>query len=262
MPLTLFQGNDRCYRCDQPGTLRRCARCQIALYCSQECQKQDWKPIHKAVCFDREERFSPKNLSGDDNPLLDVYLKELAKWIQVWKDPLLVWGLFAANLANQMPDYLTDHCYYVILERRPPKDSSTHSRFQATMGGMRADSEVLAELHTVQPPDYGQQLVQDFHRIPHQKNFLRFVVSLPACRVFSMAGDLVDNLIALVGAQFARLTDALRGESRLLCVALSAAWQEQFAEHLRTGNTTGHVTVFQSVQKSLEAHAKKMADVD
>ncbi|KAE8441276.1 hypothetical protein EG329_005542 [Mollisiaceae sp. DMI_Dod_QoI] len=43
-----------CTKCHKPQTdlpqaLKRCAKCQTTLYCSRECQKNDWK-VHKRVC--------------------------------------------------------------------------------------------------------------------------------------------------------------------------------------------------------------------
>ncbi|KAF4625385.1 hypothetical protein G7Y89_g12782 [Cudoniella acicularis] len=34
---------------DLPNPLKRCAKCQVTRYCSQECQKEDWK-THKRIC--------------------------------------------------------------------------------------------------------------------------------------------------------------------------------------------------------------------
>ena len=42
-----------CATCAAPETDRRlskCARCQVALYCSPECQRRDWKEGHKQSC--------------------------------------------------------------------------------------------------------------------------------------------------------------------------------------------------------------------
>jgi hypothetical protein len=37
-----------CIACNNPGT-KRCGGCGNARYCSEECQKRDWKQ-HKAIC--------------------------------------------------------------------------------------------------------------------------------------------------------------------------------------------------------------------
>lgn len=52
---------DRCDFCDRmgketgcpKGNLKRCGRCKVAMYCSPECSKSDWKEgKHKLACFD------------------------------------------------------------------------------------------------------------------------------------------------------------------------------------------------------------------
>ncbi|KAH9846882.1 hypothetical protein C2E23DRAFT_539520 [Lenzites betulinus] len=47
-------GATRCARCSKSGdALRRCARCKAVAYCSQGCQKSDWKK-HKPACVATE----------------------------------------------------------------------------------------------------------------------------------------------------------------------------------------------------------------
>ncbi|KAL9073499.1 MAG: hypothetical protein Q9161_002920 [Pseudevernia consocians] len=44
--------------CAKPGT-RKCGRCRIANYCSQDCQKTDWA-VHKAPCRAASQSNTPK----------------------------------------------------------------------------------------------------------------------------------------------------------------------------------------------------------
>ncbi|KAF8861842.1 hypothetical protein BDZ45DRAFT_671659 [Acephala macrosclerotiorum] len=45
------QSCSKCHKpqSDLPQPLKRCAKCQTTLYCSRECQKDDWK-VHKRIC--------------------------------------------------------------------------------------------------------------------------------------------------------------------------------------------------------------------
>lgn len=50
---------DRCDGCDRTasearcpgGKLKQCGRCKVAIYCSKDCSRKDWKARHKALCF-------------------------------------------------------------------------------------------------------------------------------------------------------------------------------------------------------------------
>jgi hypothetical protein len=35
---------------EEPGSFKRCGRCQRVAYCSRECQKEHWKTGHKIIC--------------------------------------------------------------------------------------------------------------------------------------------------------------------------------------------------------------------
>ncbi|KZP30859.1 hypothetical protein FIBSPDRAFT_883967 [Athelia psychrophila] len=44
-------GNRACKSTDSgDGTLYRCCGCKLALYCGADCQKQDWRDMHKSLC--------------------------------------------------------------------------------------------------------------------------------------------------------------------------------------------------------------------
>ena len=44
--------NRSCWHCGKNGDgLKKCTRCKVALYCGRNCQRQDWRAIHKQVCI-------------------------------------------------------------------------------------------------------------------------------------------------------------------------------------------------------------------
>ncbi|KAI0665606.1 hypothetical protein C8Q78DRAFT_552267 [Trametes maxima] len=59
--------DQRCYQCGKAGAedrkLRRCAKCNVALYCSRECQKNAW-PKHKILCAAPTTRNGPFSCIG------------------------------------------------------------------------------------------------------------------------------------------------------------------------------------------------------
>ncbi|KAI9032082.1 hypothetical protein DFJ74DRAFT_653095 [Hyaloraphidium curvatum] len=65
---------DRCDACSAAAeTLKRCARCRIARYCSEACLRAAWKAGHKDVCVDA------KSLRQDDDEGLSSRVVELMK---------------------------------------------------------------------------------------------------------------------------------------------------------------------------------------
>lgn len=104
---------DLCYHCNQPGNpgnpLRKCGRCRFARYCSAACQTSDWRN-HKQVCMDHK-----ANLQTYADSTMEQEVKIFSKWIDAWRNALEIWGTFAADLANQSPDFLSQHRWGLLL---------------------------------------------------------------------------------------------------------------------------------------------------
>lgn len=50
LPITAIKGH-LCFRCCKPPkNVLKCAACKRAVYCSRQCQQQDWKMVHKEQC--------------------------------------------------------------------------------------------------------------------------------------------------------------------------------------------------------------------
>ncbi|KAJ7167643.1 hypothetical protein C8R46DRAFT_254264 [Mycena filopes] len=151
-------GEARCYRCDKLGDLRRCSRCQIARYCSPECQRADWKD-HKPRCQDVQDDMQ------DDEPM-EKELKVFRKWTAAWTDSLLSWALFAANLANQPSDYLLTNSFYIIIERQPQAPKGVLAKYRVYWGGMSPDTVILDHLKKIPDAGYREQTTGQLSTAP------------------------------------------------------------------------------------------------
>ncbi|KAJ6475683.1 hypothetical protein DFH09DRAFT_1217362 [Mycena vulgaris] len=249
MPLIKFcaGSNDLCYRCNKPGDpkLRRCARCHVTRYCSSECQKEDWK-LHKPICVDHSTALGPR----------EEDMKVFLKWLDHWRDGLLAWGAFSADLANQPPEYLRTHSYILEVERRPPLEAAKHSarsKFIALQGGMRTDDEMRQIFEGITDLDYRAQVLETFGSFPPQAGKLRLVVVL----------EEIDYLANIFPDNKARLfSNSSSADSRLLSSALAHAWSELFPEHVRTGNISAYLQVLQNLIQSGRALTEAALDVD
>ena len=44
--------NTKCWSCGkEEEEIKKCSKCKFAKYCSRECQRSDWKQIHKELCL-------------------------------------------------------------------------------------------------------------------------------------------------------------------------------------------------------------------
>ncbi|XP_055332358.1 SET domain-containing protein 14-like isoform X1 [Paramacrobiotus metropolitanus] len=70
-----------CYHClcTPDKELKRCSQCHFARYCSESCQKLDWKPRHKDECPLLQEL---TRLNGD---ILKTHCPEFAYWLLIMK---------------------------------------------------------------------------------------------------------------------------------------------------------------------------------
>ncbi|KAJ7693904.1 hypothetical protein B0H17DRAFT_482310 [Mycena rosella] len=243
MPAFLFAAgtNDLCYCCKEPGDLRRCGRCQIARYCSSHCQKKDWKAGHKEACMDHRAILAANDMEDD--------LKVFKKWNDLWRDALLVWGTFAADLANKQPDSLSKHSYFIALARQP--GTTKRSAYQAVWAGIRSDAEVLADMQSIPDAGYRQQITDNFQGILPRADLLRITVAFPAQYFYSIIADLVSNIFP--DGQARSFTDRLSVDSRLLSTTLVDAWSRKFAEYVRTGNASGHTQILADMEQAAVA---------
>ncbi|KAJ7682295.1 hypothetical protein DFH06DRAFT_1160769 [Mycena polygramma] len=243
----LHPGGVLCFSCDGPGStqspLRKCSRCQIASYCSSECQRADWKR-HKLICIDIK-----GDLEGRD--IEKEVLKVFRKWSDAWRDPLLIWGIFAADLANQEPDFLSKHSYFVRLERRRHVGKQpAPAKYEVLSAGILTNTEILAEFERIPDPEYREQLIENF-RLESRPDTLRFTVFVPETGLCSLSRKFIAQIFdeePELGPAKA-FTNPLSAGSRLLSTALAQAWSRNFTEHVRNGNTSAHIEILRELEQ-------------
>lgn len=57
------QSDYNCYSCHKKleKQINTCSRCRLAIYCSRDCQLEDWKEKHKFICFDTTKPYTDEN---------------------------------------------------------------------------------------------------------------------------------------------------------------------------------------------------------
>ncbi|KAJ7498530.1 hypothetical protein FB451DRAFT_1806 [Mycena latifolia] len=256
MPAILFDPSkltkDLCYNCNEPALdenpHRRCSRCGIARYCSPQCQRANW-PVHRQTCMDHKANLSTYAVSN-----MEEEVNDFTRWHKVWRDALLVWGTFAADLANEPRDFLLNHSYFLSLQRQ--SNRSARAKYQAVWGGMRPDTEILADLQRIADAEYRQQIVNNFQSMPRQQEALRITVAVPAMGLFSNLGGMISEIFP--DRQARAFTDPRSVDARLLSTALVAAWSSTFPEYLQTGNSSGHSQILRDLTQA----ANTAADLD
>ncbi|KAJ6560431.1 hypothetical protein B0H19DRAFT_1234674 [Mycena capillaripes] len=182
---------------------------------------------------------------------MEKEVKIFRKWNVAWANPLFIWGLFAADLANQEPNFVLKHSYFVCLaRRREAEDQPAPAKYQLMWAGMRTDAEILAMLDHIPDAEYRGEIVGNFHSKAPGADVLRFTVSVPFLELYSFTRRFLTQIFreqpelgeAKVFAS-PRSADSRRG------TGLAQAWSRNFAEHVQTGNTSGHMEVPQDLQQ-------------
>ncbi|KAJ7734015.1 hypothetical protein DFH07DRAFT_780442 [Mycena maculata] len=161
--------------------------------------------------------------------------KAFLKWLDLWRDGLLAWGAFSANLANQPFDYLLTHSYLVEVEMCP-QESKHSARSKFTVRQLhpepRRTEQMRAEFCRITDGPFCDQLMEQFKELTPGRRKLRVVaVCFP---LYFMAEEHLHHIFP--DDKELSFSDPLSIESRLLSTALLRAWTESFAEHVQAGN--------------------------
>jgi len=192
---------------------------------------------------------------------MEKTLKAYKKWIDLWRVPLLAWGVFSADLANQPPEYLLTHSFLVEIEKLRPREARhSDSKFKVILSGMRSDDQIRDGFRRIPDPEYRAQIDEGFSHFSPSPGLLRMLVVCYPGPLYSHAADFLRNIFP--DGKAASFTDPLSPESRLVSTALARAWAEQFAEHVRTGNDTGHEQVLENLIQDGRVLSEAAFEVD
>ncbi|KAJ7664473.1 hypothetical protein DFH06DRAFT_1127886 [Mycena polygramma] len=197
-----------CFLCDGPGNpkLRQCSKCRLARYCSTACQRSDWND-HKPFCLDHTEIKRILDSTPDSKEA-----RRITNWLNYWRDGILRWATFCADLGHQSEDYLLDH-------RRPIK------------AGMCTDTEILQCLNGLPENSERHNVIKQFHRFPPQKNAMRYVVISGSS--YHTAGNKLARLFP--NDQHTLFSRKDSAEARSLSTQLKLAYLDCFADAVDQG---------------------------
>ncbi|KAJ7161115.1 hypothetical protein C8R46DRAFT_1038272 [Mycena filopes] len=239
MPAVLIPSthNDTCFTCDGIGSiaLRRCSKCQVAIYCSSACQRADW-PSHKQHCLDREELFSEF-----DGPTITNEIKPFLKWLSHWRSSLVRWAAFGADLAHKPLDYLEHHTFVLHLDRKEDaNDVGLRSMFtlvlksdstQAVQGGMCRDRELIATILSLPDESRKRQLLSDFRFATPGSDVVRLLVIAGTC--YNASSDRLSEVFP--GGTHGMFSTPSDTQSRSLSTAMKLAFLDEFCDAVESG---------------------------
>ncbi|KAJ6513677.1 hypothetical protein C8R47DRAFT_1064385 [Mycena vitilis] len=218
-----------CFNCEGSGrpVLRQCSKCKVARYCSPECQALDW-PGHRSFCIDRNTLFD--NYSGLHMP---PEVRRFLKWLDYWRLSALRWAVYSADLAHQSSDYLSQHCFVLLMSQRALGDDNcpTKSMYEVIQSGMRSNKEIVDEIGRFPVIGKRQRLINDFNRGPCRPDVVRAIIMTDSCYTVECA-DLASLFSLYPPALFSSILDA---QSRSLATTLKWEYITKFDSSISAG---------------------------
>ncbi|KIY62252.1 hypothetical protein CYLTODRAFT_494759 [Cylindrobasidium torrendii FP15055 ss-10] len=114
----------KCYFCSvRKEDLRRCSRCRLATYCSEECQRRSWQASHKRQCIPHASLVDSNGklrqtseLQPDE--LMEIELdRQLSKWLELWRSVLCTYAAQALDMAGNGQKCVVEKCLVLRITR-------------------------------------------------------------------------------------------------------------------------------------------------
>ncbi|KAJ6525328.1 hypothetical protein B0H19DRAFT_1276124 [Mycena capillaripes] len=208
-----------------------CARCKLVRYCSKACQQQDW-PSHRPTC-----KPDPRDEAGNTAGYIAAQ-KLFMRWMDHWShQALYAWAAFAANLANNPPDYLADHLFFLVIKLRKDRSAGSPSRgaFEVHYGNNISDEEFLPYIGSVM--ESTTPAIPHFQALPRSSTSIRWVVvaHVGTDDPYMCSSGALD-LDELFPERSAR-SFSTRGypPARFTAAQLRTAYEEEFHDSVRQG---------------------------
>ncbi|KAJ7867640.1 hypothetical protein B0H13DRAFT_1897480 [Mycena leptocephala] len=157
-----------------------------------------------------------------------------SRWLDHWSRPPFGWAAFAANLANQAPDYLAGHSFWLMAQERNGYDRhSSRAAFEVMDAGMISDAQIEESLAKFFP--FEESILAAFKALPASTSTVRWVVMCEtSCYMSNSAAMELDELF-LEGSA-ARIADRCSISARSMAAALKIVWETEFKICVRLGN--------------------------
>ncbi|KAJ7897445.1 hypothetical protein B0H13DRAFT_2521648 [Mycena leptocephala] len=159
--------------------------------------------------------------------------------------PLFGWAAFAANLANQPVDYLTENSFFVSIKRcQNRKGTSSKAAYEVTDSGMRSNTHVEQFLCQIFPVED----VRTFKSLAASPDTLRCVVvcEMACCYMSNCVAMKLDDLFLRGTA--ARIADRSSSSARRVASALNIVCEKQFGTCIKAGDIERWIEAFEELK--------------
>ncbi|KAJ7664481.1 hypothetical protein DFH06DRAFT_1127894 [Mycena polygramma] len=184
--------------------------------------------IHRLACVDLHDL----GLTREDRALRRE-TKLLVRWLNVWRDAVLSWAVFAADLANGPLDFLATHTFVLEVRMREGfKRGSVVKLFEPVHYGLLPDSGVFDLLSQISDDVCRSHATNLFEDLIRRDDVVRLMV---VCGdLYSSTGDKLDRLFA--PGHLMRFTDPESESARDVSRSLGSMFAQQFVYSFESGD--------------------------
>ncbi|KAJ7152520.1 hypothetical protein C8R46DRAFT_481765 [Mycena filopes] len=207
-----------CVVCGSSGqpVLQRCSGCKFTNYCSSDCQRSDW-PMHRGFCSNQGEDMRSKYAESE-------MARPLLRWMEYWRDPIMKWAAFSADLGNKPADYLANHSFLLVLRVAYGMGRPTPAMYRPMQSEMLPDQAIVDYIEMTVGGTLGEKITYDYHAIPRRDDVVRILVAVGTH--ITSAADALPRLFPSLPHQ--RFSNGLDDAARAMSSSLRHAFDRIF----------------------------------